>query len=48
MTKQENKAAPGNECDELNTYLSERMHRQLMKGATGTLIRVDLVGVGEN
>ncbi len=48
MTKQENNSAPGNERDELKTYLSERMHRQLMKGATGTLSRDDVVGLVEN
>jgi pilus assembly protein CpaF len=48
MTKNENSSTPTTEREELKTYLSERMHRQLMKGATGTLSRDDVVGLVED
>ena len=48
MTSNEKKSSNSNEREHLKTFLSQSMHRELMKGATGTLSRDDVVNTVES
>lgn len=47
MANSKQNSSNSNEREQLKTFLSQRMHRELMKGATGTLSRDDVVHVVE-